>query len=184
MSEPKVNLSSSKNRDPVVTEIRLRSTDYLGASSREFIQAMLDRLGFGATRYGCPPPEYFAEHDMAASAILRILGFLETRDPEMLIDAANFALLEFLCGTDHMPSGMWTGEHSPGIIARAGQIITKARGCFAGTNGQTMALETRSPVLPDTTTLIAELARRHRNSMALLNKDHDLEPSSDGRYHC
>ncbi len=136
MSKPKVDLSNSDNRDPRVGELRVRTGDYLGANSAGFLQAMVDRLGFGAVRYGNPPPEYFVEHDMAASAVARLDAFMETRDPEMLIDAANFCLLEYLCGVDHVASGMWTGEHSPGIVRRRDGARVKARGAWAHLNGR------------------------------------------------
>jgi len=81
--------------------------------SREFMQAMINRLAVGYHRYGSVR-DTAGKIDRVKSMDQRLGKYLETGNTEFLIDVANFAMIEFL--TPSVPHAGWdaTGE-SPGV---------------------------------------------------------------------
>ena len=64
--------------------------------SLEFVQGMFNRMAFGFHNYG-PVQEGFPEpHDAIKNLKLRLKKYRETANTEWLMDAANYAMIEFM----------------------------------------------------------------------------------------
>lgn len=108
--------------------------DEFGAErTKSFVQGMLNRLGFGAARYGRTHEDDKRDShptDMVNTAVMRALIGLQHGKRESLIDAANFLVLAY----HHMPeTPAWDGD-SPGVVY--GGYVASARGRFAVNNGR------------------------------------------------
>lgn len=89
--------------------------------SAAFLQGMLNRMAVSGFKYGPVADAYPGKVDALASLAQRIEKYLETHNTEFLIDAANFAMIEFMrpqfedaffAATD--------SDQSPGLITREG----------------------------------------------------------------
>lgn len=92
-----------------------------GQFSQEFLQGMLNRLAVGYYNYG---PVRRGTYDWIASLILRLNRYQESHNSENLIDAANYAMLEFLYPLDPH-SHFWATDKrgSPGAVTVDGRTV-------------------------------------------------------------
>lgn len=146
----------------------LRYYDPVGAAAKPFFQGMLNRLGVGSARYGARGQRQGCGYDYASSALLRIREAILTRNPEYLIDGANMLLLAWEKGEGFDAEA--DPADSPGAVGLDGRIVN-ARGRYAPTNGD--VFEAGSAQVPDTETCLRALLRRHRNTVAILEKRFD-----------
>ena len=63
---------------------------------RDFLQGMLDRMSVSYHKYGPVAEGYPDRVDALESLQLRIERYLETKNTEFLIDAANFCMIKFM----------------------------------------------------------------------------------------
>ncbi len=88
-----------------------------------FLQGMLDRMAVSYHKYGPVAEGYPDRVDALESLRLRIERYLETRNTEFLIDAANFCMIEFmhprLEGAHFEPTD---SSESPGRVTASGNI--------------------------------------------------------------
>lgn len=73
---------------------RLRKTEW----SEAFETLMRNRLVIGALRYGRMGSTGKPQYDRISAAKKRLARYLETGNVEMLVDVANFMMLEFVEG--------------------------------------------------------------------------------------
>jgi hypothetical protein len=64
--------------------------------SKEFLQAMLDRVAHSYARYGAMKDAYPHKVDALKSAELRLDKYKETGNLEYVVDSANFNMIEFI----------------------------------------------------------------------------------------
>lgn len=79
---------------PPVTPDELRASEW----SPEFERLMRNRLMMGALRYGRLGAEGKPQYDRIASAVKRLQQYDRTGNQELLVDAANLCLVEFVEG--------------------------------------------------------------------------------------
>lgn len=65
--------------------------------SEDFLQGMVNRMGVSHAKYGRVRDAYPEKVNALDSLRLRLKTYAETGNTEFLIDAANFAMIEFLC---------------------------------------------------------------------------------------
>lgn len=65
--------------------------------SFEFVQGMADRMAMSYIKYGKVKDAYPDKVNALDSLRLRLKKYLETGNTEFLIDAGNFAMIEFMC---------------------------------------------------------------------------------------
>lgn len=107
-------------------EETLRFPDNVPSSefSMKFAQGMADRMSMSYFKYGRVAEAYPSRVDAIASLKLRLERYEETGNTEFLIDAANFAMIEFMrpkhpeAHFDPKDSGggpgrIWNGEIDP-----------------------------------------------------------------------
>lgn len=64
--------------------------------SNPFLQGMLDRMGMSFFKYGRVADAFPDRYDAISSLRDRLKKYVETGNTEFLIDAANFAMIEFM----------------------------------------------------------------------------------------
>ena len=106
-------------------EIKLRWSSYVPVDhiSVEFLQGMLDRMIVGFHNYG----HTHRTHNKADSIKclrMRLKKYRETHNTEFLMDAANFAMMEFMVPKDlkafYSPT---TKRESPGAVLQDGRMV-------------------------------------------------------------
>lgn len=87
--------------------------------STQFLQGMLDRMGVSYFKYGSADLVYPDDLDALASLHRRVERYRDTGNTEWLIDAANFAMIEFMYPSH--PEAHYRGTdsaESPGRVRR------------------------------------------------------------------
>jgi hypothetical protein len=91
--------------------------------SEQFLQGMVDRMAVSYHKYGPVAEGYPNRVDAIESLKLRLDKYIETRNTEFLIDAANFCMIEFmhprLPGAHFEPTD---SNASPGRITTSGNV--------------------------------------------------------------
>lgn len=99
-------------------EVRIEQLQLLCPESEfslEFVQGMANRMAVSYHKYGAIADAYPNRVDAVASLKQRLEKYAETGNTEFLIDAANFAMIEFLCPA--IPDATFTptdSDASPG----------------------------------------------------------------------
>lgn len=94
--------------------------------SKGFLQGMLTRMGVSFHKYGAVK-DAFPELDPIKSLRLRLKKYQQTGNTEWLIDAANFAMIEFMHPSHPKAHYRATDSHeSPGRVVRGGGETRKA----------------------------------------------------------
>lgn len=94
--------------------------------SKSFLQGMVNRMGVSFHKYG-KVEDAFPELDPLASLQLRLEKYQETGNTEWLMDAANFAMIEFMHPSH--PEAHYRGtdsKESPGRVTTNGRTTRKA----------------------------------------------------------
>ena len=101
----------------------LKPTSPSSEYDETFLQGMLDRMAVSYHKYGPVAEGYPDRVDAIESLRLRIDQYLQTKNTEFLIDAANFCMIEFmhprLLGAHFEPTD---SNASPGRITASGNI--------------------------------------------------------------
>jgi hypothetical protein len=90
----------------------------------KFLQGMLDRMAMSFYKYGRVADAFPQKIDAIASADLRLKEFKRTGNLEMLMDAANFLMIEFMhprhkkahfkpTDSHESPGRKWVDEKNP-----------------------------------------------------------------------
>lgn len=99
------------------------SPDFTGQEVTDFIQGMFNRTGVSYHKYGSIQDGYPHPFSALDQIIQRLKKYEETHNKEWLMDAANYALIEFLCPSfedaHYRPTD---SDESPGRIRRDGSI--------------------------------------------------------------
>ncbi len=111
--------------------MEIKNTEACPASewSPEFLQGMVNRMAVSFHKYGALAKAY--PHDLNALASLqqRLDEYLRTGNTEFLIDAANFAMIEFLRpsikGAHFRPTD---SDESPGRTTKRGHVTDAPNG--------------------------------------------------------
>jgi hypothetical protein len=110
---------------------RILATEF----SEQFVQGMRDRMVVSFYKYGAAADAYPEKVSAVASLSDRLRKYAETKNTEYLVDAANFAMIEFMhpsvegaffAGTDD--------EGSPGRRAARTGTVDKRSNAEIGTN--------------------------------------------------
>jgi len=91
-----------------------------------FVQGMLNRVGVSFFKYGKLKDAYPEKVDAIGSLKLRLEKYAETGNTEHLIDAANYAMIEYMHPRRvdaHFKST--DSDGSPGRVKTSGTITTK-----------------------------------------------------------
>lgn len=100
-------------------EIKIKSKDVPSSEySFQFLQGMLDRMGLSYYKYGKIVDAYPHKINAIESMKVRVDKYLDTGNIEFLIDAANFAMIEFMLPSH--PEAFYkatTSDESPGRAA-------------------------------------------------------------------
>lgn len=103
-------------------EIRLRASCPHTEFSHEFLQGMLNRMAMSYHRYGPAAAAYPDKIDALASLRDRLVRYAETGNIEWLIDAGNFAMLEYMLPSHPNAHFRATDSgDSPGRMTRDGR---------------------------------------------------------------
>jgi hypothetical protein len=109
---------------PVPHELLLRmiapDTEY----SLQFLQGMLDRMTVSFYKYGPVVEGYPTRVDAVQSLQMRLERYAETGNTEFLIDAANFAMIEFM--RPRHPEAHFKptdSSESPGRMTMTGRVV-------------------------------------------------------------
>ncbi len=92
-------------------------------NSQDFHQGMVNRMGVSWFKYGNVADAYPERVDAVASLELRLAKYRETGNTEFLIDAANFAMIEFM--HPKVPGAFFEGtdsDQSPGRVWTYGAV--------------------------------------------------------------
>lgn len=95
------------------------SDTHLNEVSAPFIEGMKNRMYVSFYKYGAVRDAYPAKADALKSLELRLAKYRETKNTEFLLDAANFAMIEFMCPS--IEGAFFQGtdsDQSPGRIER------------------------------------------------------------------
>lgn len=94
--------------------------------SDEFVQAMCDRMGVSFFKYGKVKDAFPSTFDALKSLQQRLDKYRQTGNTEYLVDAANFAMIEFMhpsiAGAEFTPTD---SDGSPGRTKKDGTITVK-----------------------------------------------------------
>lgn len=107
---------------PEVHELKVRLAAPMSEFSAEFVQAMANRMAVSFHKYGAVADAYPAKVDALASLHDRLDLYERTGNTEWLVDAANFALIEFV--HPRHPDAHFRAtdsDESPGRVAMHGQ---------------------------------------------------------------
>lgn len=77
----------------VLSGERIPTSEY----DERFLQGMINRMGVSYHKYGEVKDAYPGVVDAIESLLARVQKYKETGNTEWLIDAANFAMIEFMC---------------------------------------------------------------------------------------
>jgi hypothetical protein len=109
-------------------KLELRITCPDSEFSKEFIQGMLNRMSFSYHKYGEIKDAFPDKIDALKSIQQRVDKYVETGNTEYLIDAANFAMIEFihpsLTNAFFHATDM---DGSPGRISKSGDVVGNVR---------------------------------------------------------
>lgn len=93
--------------------------------SRSFLQSMVNAMGKSFFKYGAVADGYPDKVDALKCLRLRLERYEDTGNTEMLVDAANFAMIEFMHpkqkGATYHPV-----DSSPGRVWNAGTVSEEA----------------------------------------------------------
>jgi hypothetical protein len=92
--------------------------------SEQFVQGMVDRMAVSYFKYGAVAEAYPGRVNALASLQLRLDKYARTGNTEYLMDAANFAMIEFMrprhpeahfepTDSKGSPGRLWHGEANP-----------------------------------------------------------------------
>lgn len=110
-------------RRPVVPEFYLKAPCPTSEYSKPFLQGMVDRMAVSYHKYGAVDDAYPDRVDALASLSRRLEEYARTGNTEFLIDAANFAMIEFMC--PRHPEAHFEATDSaasPGRITTSGNV--------------------------------------------------------------
>ena len=101
-----------------------------------FLQGMLDRMAVSEHKYGLVSDAYPHKFSALDSLNQRLDRYIETGNTEFLIDAANFAMIEFMLpsakGAHFEPTD---SDGSPGRTTNTGMVLKRTRNDGLGANG-------------------------------------------------
>lgn len=103
--------------------------------SEAFVQGMRDRMVVSFYKYGPVAEGYPHKVDAVGSLTERLRKYAETGNTEFLIDAANFAMIEFML--PRHPNAFFAGtddDASPGRRALKTGVMDKRDNAAIGTN--------------------------------------------------
>lgn len=90
--------------------------------SQKFLQGMLDRMAMSFHKYGKVADAFPSRVQAVASLTQRLREYAKTGNTEYLMDAANFAMIEFMCPAHPNAHFKATDdEGSPGRISISGR---------------------------------------------------------------
>jgi hypothetical protein len=95
--------------------------------SEKFIQGMLNAMAVSFHKYGAVTDAYPHKLDALESLQIRLERYVETGNTEFLIDAANFAMIEFMA--PRHPDAHYKATdstESPGRATIAGEVNQKS----------------------------------------------------------
>jgi hypothetical protein len=105
-------------------DVEIKLTAPRSEYSLDFLQGMINRMIVSYYKYGKVADAYPASMDAMASLQQRITSYLVTENTEFLIDAANFAMIEFMHpGCDNAHYTPTDSDGSPGRTTTHG-IVT------------------------------------------------------------
>ncbi len=92
--------------------------------SHKFLQGMLDRMAVSYAKYGAVADAYPSKVDALKSLDVRVEKYGRTGNTEYLMDAGNFAMIEFMAprnpdayykptDSKESPGRVWMGEVDP-----------------------------------------------------------------------
>ena len=100
-------------------KIETRLAAPLSEFSAEFAQAMANRMAVSFHKYGAVNANYPRRFDAVAEARRRLDKYEETGNTEWLVDAANFAMIEFMAPSHEAAHFRATdSDESPGVVGR------------------------------------------------------------------
>lgn len=105
------------------TQVKLVAACPATEYSHQFLQGMVDRMAVSFHKYGAVADAYPDRVDAIASLQLRLEKYAETGNTEFLMDAANFAMIEFL--RPRHPDAFFKAtdsDESPGRITASGNV--------------------------------------------------------------
>jgi len=111
---------------PTSTRLELKVCNAVADYSRDFLQGMLNRMLVSHYKYGPLNETYPTKIDALRSLEARLDEYRRTGNTEFLIDAANFAMIEFMHPSVHDAEFRPTdSDASPGRIASDGSTTYK-----------------------------------------------------------
>jgi hypothetical protein len=97
--------------------------------SFEFVQGMANRMAVSYFKYGKVADGYPSRVNALKSLNQRIKQYLDTGNTEFLIDAANFAMIEFMCPSMEDAEFVATdSDGSPGRTFTDGSVSQESNG--------------------------------------------------------
>lgn len=103
--------------------IRVTSPDCMNDAAKDFLQYMMNRMGVSYHKYGSLEQNFPHNRTGVDNLRQRLEKYEETGNLEWLVDAANYALIEFLFpsveGAHFRPTD---SDESPGAVNRDGSI--------------------------------------------------------------
>lgn len=103
--------------------------------SEPFVQGMRDRMVVSFYKYGPVADAYPHKVNAITSLTDRLRKYAETKNTEFLIDAANFAMIEFMCPS--VDGAFFAGtddDQSPGRRVNKTGTVDKRDNATIGTN--------------------------------------------------
>jgi hypothetical protein len=106
---------------------RVKTSDTVPQSefSTTFVQGMYDRMAVSFHKYGKVADAYPTKIDALASLKVRLERYVETGNTEWLMDAANFAMIEFMRPRHPKAHFKATDEDATGRVKVSGVHSTK-----------------------------------------------------------
>lgn len=105
------------------TQVKLVAACPATEYSHHFLQGMVDRMAVSFHKYGAVNDAYPDRVDAIASLQKRLETYAETGNTEFLMDAANFAMIEFM--RPRHPDAYFKAtdsDESPGRITTSGNV--------------------------------------------------------------
>lgn len=104
-------------------QIRVTSPDMQDERALQFLQGMMDRTGVSYHKYGAIQDAFPHKRTGVDNIQQRVDKYLETGNTEFLIDAANYALIEFMRPSREGAFFKSTdSDESPGALNRDGSV--------------------------------------------------------------
>jgi hypothetical protein len=108
---------------PVTLPAHLPATEF----SPDFVDKMMNRMSVSYHKYGPLADGFPAKVDAVESLKKRLEKYAETGNTEWLVDAANFAMIEFMRPRHPAAHFQGTDSHaSPGRVTTEGKQTRKA----------------------------------------------------------